>query len=207
LTPRNLSGDASKLTGECVVDEPYEPYAGKGAGESTLPFNLLIIAGLNFSHTYAESGGGYYNSGYYSGSGTYKDIPGFQLGFALDIPTADWLHIQPGLIYVRKGMEDINDAVTAHYLEIPLLLSLKLSIPGIDVAILRVNAGTYFGICLATGADDVFSNDFGLNMGLGFDIDTFYTGIFYEFGLIDISNRHGLDSYNRTLGFNVGMYL
>jgi len=199
-----LLGGISRLKGECVVDEPYE----EKKIEISVPFNFLIVAGFNFSHTYSESSGGYYSGGYYSGSGTYKDIPGMQLGFAFDIPTVEWLSIQPGFMYIRKGMEDNNDRIIAHYVEIPLILSLKFSVLRLDKALLRINAGPYLGLCLSTDKNEVFSSDFGLTMGIGADIDKFYyIGIFYDHGLTDISDKYGLNSYNRTLGLNVGMYL
>jgi len=209
ISINELLDDVGKLSGECVVNEPYEPPTSwLSLGERMLPFGLLIMTGFNFSHTYAESSAGYYSHGYYGGSGTYKAIPGVQLGFAFDIPATDLLYIQPGFVYVRKGIEDDNDRIIAQYIEIPLLLSFKFSVPNLNPIMLRLNAGTYFGICLATDAKDIFSSDFGLSMGAGVDIiNTYYIGMFYSHGLTDISDRYGLDSYNRTIGLNVGMYL
>jgi len=196
-----LVSDVKKLAAdECVVDEPYEPPAESaedkddgddGKEKSSVSFG--IRAGLNFSHTYAETP--YKN-------GDYGDILRMQLGFVVDFPVSDWFHIQPGLMYIQKGMKDGDGSSdTSHNLELPLLLSFKL-------AALRLNAGPYFGLCL-TSDYGAFKDDFdiGLSTGVDFDIGMFYIGLFYDYGFFDVSNRSGYDFYNRTIGLNLGINL
>ncbi|MDR0516249.1 MAG: PorT family protein, partial [Fibromonadaceae bacterium] len=171
--------------------------------KSTLSFG--IRTGFNFSHLYAEyhniyidsaysnSGSGYYRSG----NGSYNSTAGLQAGAVLDIAVGDMFHLQPGIMYIQKGMDDdYAGRIVLHYIEIPLLLSLKFSA-------LRLNAGPYYGICVATSfnGNDFKNNDFGISMGLGFDIGWFYIGGFYDYGLTNISSIKGFDAYNRTLGF------
>jgi len=187
------------------MDEPYEPPAmpvesgesdsSKEKDESRVSFG--IRAGFNLSHTYSE-----YNLPYYgSGSGDFGNIFGMQLGFVVDFAPSSRFHIQPGLMYVQKGMEDKRGETTAHYIELPLLLSLKLSA-------FRLNAGPYLGLCVSS-SNAIFGHDFdfGLSTGIGFDIGMFYIGSFYDYGLTDMSNMPGYSFYNRTLGFNVGINL
>jgi len=186
-----------------------------------------IRGGINFSHTYAVYR--IYNKNTYnralagSGSGNYADVLAWQAGFVVDFAVNDWLHIQPGLMYIAKGMndgidrDDYNHGDITHNLELPLLLSFKL-------AALRLNAGPYFALCLSNanlgysyqryGSDiddsldrGVFDYDVGLSMGIGFDIQMFYIGMFYDFGFADVSHKSGYNYYNRTLGFNVGINL
>lgn len=115
-----------------------------------------------------------------AGINFYK-ILGLQAGFVVDMAATNWFRIQPGLMYVQKG----RDKSTVHYLELPLLLSLKLSA-------LRLNAGPYYDLCLS----DIGDFDFGLNTGIGFDIGRFYIGAFYD----PYSYKH-----NRTLGAKLGV--
>jgi len=193
---------------ECVTDEPYTPPAaigsadGGGGGSSDEKGGKSILSlgfrgGLNFSHLYAAYGG---NSG-----GNYNSTMGWQLGLVLDIATSSLLHFQPGIMYIRKGAEDDKGDIALSYIELPLLLSLKLSA-------FRLNAGPYFGICVNESSsyiDDV-KIDMGINAELGFDIGMFYIGVFYGYGLIDLSDRRNLGNlefYNRTLGFNLGVNL
>jgi len=195
-----LLSDVKKLSSnKCIVNEPYEPPDEEHDDEqddesdsdkSTVSFG--IRTGLNLSHIYAK----------YDGlrDGTYRSIGGMQLGVLFDIAASKVFHFQPGLMYIQKGMNDYRDYITAHYLEIPMLLSLKLSA-------LRLNAGTYSGICLTTDNEDVFGFDFGISTGLGFDIGWFYIGMLYNYGLTDMSKMSGSHFYNRTLGFNVGVNL
>ncbi|MDR0516260.1 MAG: PorT family protein, partial [Fibromonadaceae bacterium] len=176
------AGAAADLAEDAVND-----YKEKGDGKSTVSFG--IRAGINLSHFYAE-----YNIGSRSGNGSYRDSPGFQLGMVLDIAASDVFHFQPGIMYIGKGTRDGDGYYHSplHYIELPLLVSLKLSA-------LRINAGPYYGIYVGTKNFD--KNDFGLSMGLGFDIGWFYIGGFYDYGLTNISSIKGFDAYNRTLGF------
>jgi len=183
---------------ECVVNEPYEPpvryeeYDDEDSDEKgeKSRVSFWIRAGINSSYTYAE-----HNSG---ASGDFGDIFGMQLGFALDFAVSDWFHIQPNLIYIQKGMKDNGTDFTSHYIELPLLLSIKSNtIP------IRFSAGPYFGLCLDGYCDDY---DFGLSAGVGFDIGMFYIGLLYDYGLVrHFEYKYML--YNRTLGLNVGVNL
>jgi hypothetical protein len=208
----SLLNNVKKLAddNECIVDEPYmlpaAPISQVSASDSdakssddlnenksTISFGFR--AGFNFSHLYADYGGKYINA-----SGSYNDAIGLQLGSVVDIPTSSWFHIQPGLMYVQKGTENNGTSAVSHYIEIPLLLSLKFSV-------LRLNAGPYFGICASTNASQIFGSDFGFSMGPGFDIGMFYIGMFYDYGFINMSDRKGFSFYNRTLGLNLGVNL
>jgi len=117
-------------------------------------------------------------------SGDYYDdyAIGMQLGLVFDIAMSDWFHVQPGLMYGRKGIE--NDLL--HYLGSPLLISFKFSA-------FSINAGPYIDLSLS---DSKFF-ECGLNVGMGFDIGVFYIGTFYEYD----------KSVPRTFGLNVGVNL
>ena len=185
----------------CVVDEPYEPpvaptevakesESDKEKDDGGTSFGIRI--GLNFSHTYAETP---------FKNGDYGDIGRMQAGFVVDFAPSSWFHIQPGLMYMQKGMkESYGKKISAHYLELPLLFSLKL-------AAFRLNAGPYLGLCI--NSFKVFDEglDIGLSTGVGFDIGMFYIGSFYDYGFTDVSNIGGYSLYNRTLGFNLGINL
>jgi len=215
-----LLNDVKNLAnGECVTNEPYEPPAKYNENyndeeededsekKSTISFG--IRTGLNYSHVYAEiSGSGLRDNG------DYGDVGGMQAGFVLDIAVSEVFHIQPGIMYIQKGMYDEKTdnyngrgEITAHYLEFPLLLSLKFSV-------LRLGAGPYLGFCLASNEGIFEGNfEFGFSTGIGFDIGMFYIGAFYDYGLSSIyyyKNYHGdrdYNLYNRTVGLNLGINL
>jgi len=196
---KNLSAIA------CVVDELYEPPvspaesaedndSGKKKDKSWVSFGIRAGPNLSYAYTSRE-----YNDKY----DNYGKIVGMQLGFVVDFAPISWLHIQPGLMYVSKGMDfyPTGKEVDSYYLEFPLLLSLKL-------AAFRLNAGPYFDLCiLGQCFNDIDEHDIGLNTGIGFDIGIFYIGVFYDYGLTDVSNMSGYSVYNRTLGFNLGVNL
>jgi hypothetical protein len=168
------------------------------SGKSAASFGIRI--GMNFSQLYST-----YN-GYDYARGASNKIGGFQLGFIHNIPLSDYFHIQPGFMYIQKGMHENNgyNDMTLHYIETPLLFSMKLFA-------LRANVGPYYSVCLGasgnSGKDDFSWIDYGISMGFGFDIGGFYMGVFYDHGLIDINDRAYFDSYSRTYGFNLGLNL
>jgi len=167
-----------------------------------------IRAGINFSHLYARSKILVKDTNNTTGlitdvektvDGTYKDVLGFQVGMVLDMAPIDFLHIQPGLMYILKGTENNGKSVSVHYIEIPLLLSL-------NVSIIRANVGPYLDIYLF-GNDKFFNQDFGLSFGLGTDIGKFYIGALYDYGFINMSSDKNFKVFNRTIGLNIGVNL
>jgi TolB-like protein len=206
--------------GECMVDEVYTPVAQTfdyrsvedessssetKSGESMLSFGFR--AGLDFSRIDIKHN--------VLGEGSFGYAFGMHLGMVLDIAMNEIFHIQPGLMYIRKGTSDYSDYnlqyygsylegpiydIAANYIEIPMLLSLKLSM-------FRFNAGPYLGVCLGTNDYRVTDLDFGLSAGLGIDIDMFYIGVLYDHGLKDMSGIEGSSFYSRTIGLNAGINL
>jgi len=190
----------------CVVDEPYEPPAKQehadaeeGGAKDKRSVYFGIRGGFNFSHIYIDNHDNYYGTR----SGSYKSIGGMQLGVVLDIAATDWFYIQPGLMYIQKGMQDINGKSTSHNIDVLALLSIKASV-------LRLNAGPYLSFCMS-GNDYICKTDVGLSAGFGFDIDMFYLGMFYDYGLSALNssetNNGHFETYSRTLGFNFGVNL
>jgi len=178
--------------GVCVVDEPYEPPV---APVSKRAWSFGIRAGLNLSHTYAEI-----TSGFHTKSGAYDDVLRRQIGVVFDVAATERFHIQPGFMFIGKGMSDGVRDIKAHYIEFPILFSLKLDM-------LRLNVGPYVSVCfLADGVLDSEDTDSGISAGLGFDVGIFYIGMFYNYGLVGSSYNYG-EFYNRTLGFNLGVNL
>jgi len=195
---------------ECVVDKPYPQNivvadSSSDSKEKKVEKRSIfgIRTGINFSQTYAKT-----EVANKKIKGDYGSIPGFQIGLVADLTVNNWFHVQPGLMYIQKGMDDNNNSnsvttINAHYLELPLLLSAKL-------AALRLNIGPYFGLCMNSSKDvfDDFGFDIGMSAGIGFDIrKIFYIGAFYDYGFADMSNRSAYNFYNRTLGFNLGINL
>jgi len=182
----------------CVVNEPYEPPAvAEDRGSDKEEEGILSLGfriGFNFSQLYSI-----YQDHYRSYKGYYNPATGFQAGLVFDVAVSELFHVQPGLMYIQKGAEDNGTAMTSHYIQIPLLVSVKLSA-------FRVNAGQYFGISVG-GKEDFLENDFGLSAGFGFDVGMFYIGMFYDYGLIPIDTKRDFDLYNRTYGLNFGVNL
>ena len=190
---------------ECVVDEPYTAVAesDKGGSEAEKGKDILSFGfrgGINFSHFYSK----YRNindNQKKTASGSYNSILGWQLGFVWDITTVDWLHIQPGLMYVKKGADgDYGETITLHNVEVPLLIWFKFFV-------FRVGAGPYFSGGIDGSLDHEPYFDIGVQYGLGVDLWKFFIGAFYDYGFSDVSSRKYFKHYNRTIGFNLGVNL
>jgi len=217
MNVEELLSNVKKLASDaCIVDEPYDPPVavaggaeesdlGEKEGNRTWSFGIR----LGFGGSYTRD---------------YEAVSGMRLGFLFDIAMLDWLHSQPGIMYAMKGMtvehkdknmlsQNKDIPITAHYVEFPLLLSLKFSA-------FRLNAGPYFGFCLSSGSNhsvdgtqigtDVFDNglDAGLSMELGFDIWKLYIGAFYDYGIANVSKYpERFSLYNRTYGLSLGVNL
>jgi len=174
----------------------YEPPAvqggehvesGSGDKNDKRAFSLGIRTGINFSHLYET---------YNGKSGSHHFAEGFQGEIVFDIAMNDWFYMQPGIMFIKKGANFNNREyeLALYYFELPLLASFKLWV-------FRLNAGPYFSF----GGNNAYGNlDMGLNLGGGFDIGSFYIGTFYDYGLQDISKKGYFQTYNRTLGFNLG---
>jgi len=108
---------------------------------------------------------------------------GMQFGFVLDIAVFEWLRIQPGIMYSLRGMDgyylleqgvrniDLKINQTLHYLEFPLLLSLKYYA-------INLNIGPSFDIPIA--GDDGYMIE--TKFGIGFNIRMFYIGVDFMTG-------------------------
>ncbi|MDR2583109.1 MAG: PorT family protein [Fibromonadaceae bacterium] len=165
---------------------PADDAKESDSGEEKVKRKLMsfgVMTGLNLSHITFH--------GY-----DYGDAVGVQLGAVVDFAPLSWFRIQPGIMYIQKGMKDKGGSITAHYFELPLQLSLKLSA-------FRFNTGPYIGLYLGR-YDYVFDGiDYGWSAGIGYDIGKFAVGVFYDLGLTKNANHF----QNRTLGFNFGVNL
>lgn len=197
------AGAAANLAEKAVsggvgdTDDADDAGGEKASGKQSL---FSLRAGFNFSNVYAEQP---------SGKGSYGSTSGFQLGAVLNISLNDMLNMQPGMMYIRKGTEDGSIIMNSHYIEVPLLFLLKRSS-------FSVGAGPYLGICLGayvdsgegfTAKNNFSGTDIGMSIGFGFDVDRLYIGMFYNYGLTNISSDTYFSIYNRTLGFNLGLNL
>jgi hypothetical protein len=158
---------------------------------------------------------------------TLDNLIGFHVGAVADIKITDLFYFQPGLMFTTKGgkVEEGGGtlSVTPYYLELPLMLSCRISLT--DDLALRINAGPYaaFGVAGKVKADegdgvDIFGDkdgawdlkrlDFGVGFGGGLEFKQFYLGVTYDLGLANIAAKDAADAgfkvKNQTLGITLG---
>lgn len=136
------------------------------------------------------------------------------MGVVADIHLTTYLYLQPGLMLTTKGGKEGNSRLWLGYFELPVLLSLGLPINN-EVNV-RFNAGPTIAMGTVSvksqnylNGINLFAEDYGLrrfNAGLiiggGVELGHLYLGLFYEFGLYNIS--HDGDLKTNSLAFALG---
>jgi hypothetical protein len=191
---KNIERNLENISEYELCREPIVPVkSSEDEGEEEKGvFSLGFRVGFNLSHVYEEDDWG--------NSGSSDRSASFQLGMAFDFALTDWFHLQPNVMFIRKGAEYRGNDEVSNYLEFPLLVSLKFSV-------VRLNAGPYFSLCAGSSVGNYESSDFGFSYGFGVDIESLYIGIFYDNGWASINKKDSFKTYNRTIGFNLGYNL
>jgi hypothetical protein len=163
-------------------------------------------AGLNLSTmTFKTSGMGF----------DPKVLVGFHAGVISEIPLTDVLKFQPGVLYSMKGSNyeimDEEMSFSPSYIEIPLNFMYDIDLEGKKLGIF---AGPYFAfgvggkakamgfsedITFGTGEDDVMKPlDFGINFGVGLNLNNFIISAQYGLGLSNLANEVAFDAEVET---------
>jgi hypothetical protein len=167
-----------------------------------------VRAGLNIA-SYSVSGDG----------ATINSDPqiGFHFGIVNDFKLTDNITFRPGLLYSGKGgkisfdLFGVSESVssTYNYLEIPL--SFVYNFKGEEQGFFA-EAGPYLGFLLSAKSEDedikesFNSLDFGLNLGLGYDLGSFIIGANYSLGLANIAKTEDGDDDVTAKNKNITIY-
>lgn len=156
---------------------------------------LGVRAGLNLSSFSTES----------SGLSISSDTKvGFHFGLTNDFKLTDNITFRPGLLYSAKGgsltveFGGQSETVTASYsyLDVPLSFVYNFST---EEKGFFLEAGPYVGVLLSAKSEDEdikdsFNTlDFGLNVGLGYDLGNIVVGANYGLGLANIAKTEDGD--------------
>lgn len=150
---------------------------------------LGVRAGVNFSSYSSKTDGATLNT---------DSKVGFHFGITNDFKLNDNLTFRPGLLYSAKGgtlkldLLGISEDLSAsfNYLDIPLSFVYNVSK---EEKGFFIEAGPYIGLLLSAKSegedikDSLKPLDFGLNIGLGYDLGNFLLGANYGFGLANIA--------------------
>ena len=161
--------------------------------------------------------GGVNFSNLYSGEVDDRNIrTGFHAGLLVNFPLGEVVSIQPELLYSTKGatyeynenffgfeVADVTADFNLNYIEVPILLNINL----LDVV--ELHGGPYVGYLLSSSYDfdgqliggdingyedldkDNFrSLDYGLALGLGFNLGALQLGARYNMGLANIEDSN-----------------
>ena len=115
---------------------------------------------------------------------------GFHFGLDYETMLGSSMTFTPGLLYSGKGAKDDASDVASNlsYLEIPLDLGFAFG------EAFSVKVGPYLGFLMSAKAGDLDlkeaynSLDFGLNLGLNYDVQQFTVGAGYGLGLANVAD-------------------
>jgi Outer membrane protein beta-barrel domain len=136
---------------------------------------------------------------------------GIHIGAIVELSISDNFIIAPGILYSMKGTQDKDESkykLNLNYLEIPINAKYKME------SGLNFFAGPYIGLLLSAtstdGTDDVdvkeffTSSDIGLNVGLGFDMESgLGFSAQYGMGLSSIYDNSEIDGKINTIGISL----
>lgn len=149
-------------------------------------------------------------------TGKFKSKPGYQLGGTVAI--GGHVYFEPGIFYVQKSTEyinDINAAANADYnlkgIRIPVAIG--INILGSQSGLLNVRAfggASAFFLTNEDGSNNLEKGDFkdaswGLFAGAGASISMFFVDAQYEWSLTDISATSVDVGKTRTVFINAGI--
>lgn len=171
-------------------------YGQSSGSNSSTGVHLGLKAGLNYSNIYDSKGDEYDADGKFGAVG----------GLFLSIPLGQFLGIQPELLYSQKGYRQSGSFLgsnydfkrTSHYLDIPLLLSIK------PTNVLTIQVGPQFSYLMKQ--KNVFNTGLGTVINENeFDNDNIrkntlgaVVGIDFNFNRVVFGTRAGWDLQNNN---------
>ncbi len=187
-------------------------------------FNILIKGGLNLSNMIVKDDDK-------TLSDDYKMLPGFHIHPAIEYSFSDLFSLEGGIAFQSRGYKVKGDnhkfRLTSIYLDIPINAKFNFNLGNVN---LFCSLGPYvaFGIGgkiykegtvhnitkitkrpIKWGSDwddDLKTVDYGLNFGVGLDINNFMVGMSYGWGLANLCAIDDLDYKikNYVLQISVG---
>lgn len=121
----------------------------------------------------------------------------FYVGGLVDLTVSEKFHVQPELLYSMEGA----DKASVSYLRIPIMAKYFVA----DAFSIQAGPSIAFKVAADDTVDDgIKSMDFGLGLGLGYDItENIFVDARYNLGLANISEGAG-DTKNTGIQVGVG---
>ncbi|MDN5355769.1 MAG: hypothetical protein PWQ43_711 [Rikenellaceae bacterium] len=179
-------------------------------------------AGLNLSSVFLKQGSYSYND-------NLSMLTGFHINPYIEYSFSDKFALEGGLSFQTRGFilnetDMIRKKITPHYLDIPINAKFYFNIGKPRI---YVYAGPYLGIGLY-GKEKQYRNDallserklewgqyipadlnridFGINGGVGIDINNFSIGAQYGYGFLNVStlDNYGFKMHNYVINISIG---
>jgi hypothetical protein len=207
---QNLSGLLSILDAKAPdMLNKMLPANAKPKSKPNRPLSLCLRVGVNSSNVDETYVNWRTDIGRKINTGSHF---GYQAIAMLDKPLSRVFHIQPGIRLIQRGATYRDDENDENY-EISLLYFGAFFQPTIKLSLnenvaFKIYNGPYFDFRLVEKSgvpENLFiPMDIGLTTGFGIAFGKFYIGIFYDYGLIEVSQMYDYDTFNRTFGINLG---
>ena len=149
----------------------------------------------------------------YTGDADMNAKIGFKLGGGFEYAFDNTWSLQPSLFVSSKGAKQDELTINAYYLELPVMAAARFAV--VDGQNVVVKAGPYLacGIAgkykIAGVKEDFFGDngggkrfDFGLGVGVAYEINRFFVDLTGEFGLTKVYDASGSP---KNLNFSIGV--
>ena len=137
---------------------------------------------------------------------------GFNVGVGMEYQFTDMWSIQPSLMFTQKGAKLGDIKANPMYLELPVMAAARFAV--VDGQNVVVKAGPYLACGIAgkykIAGVKVISLvmmqrkrfDFGLGMGVAYEINRFFVDLSGEFGLVKMYDGDGSP---KNINFSIGV--
>ena len=158
-------------------------------GDSSAPFRLGVEGGFDLANLNGQNV-----------NDVFASRLGWVVGAYASLPIGPTFALQPELMYEQKGGKYNGNPYRLDYVEIPILLDIKLIGP------IGILLGPSFDANVASsGTSNVTSTDVGLVGGVQVNLDRLLLSGRYELGLTNINQTQQIQ--NGTFIFQVGLSL
>lgn len=172
---------------ELGVSKQMEKIASKGPMKRINPGVLL-----NTGTTYHNIKDDYYRA---------KSVFSYSAGFFLETRLAQWLAIQPELLYEWGGSQIAGGTLKTHSVTVPVSLLLTTPDEGMGVRA-YYKLGGYYSYAFSGNANgtaldfttDYADTDYGIVFGFGVEVMNFRMGYHFQSSLVDFTLNDGLDT-------------
>lgn len=135
---------------------------------------------------------------------------GFNVGVGMEYQFNELWSLQPSLMFTQKGAKYEGLKANPMYLQLPVMAAVRLAVADNQNVVIKAGPYLAYGVAgkykLAGSKIDFFGDggadrfDFGLGVGVAYEINRFFVDLTGDFGLIDMYDAGSTKNINFSIG-------